>query len=208
MRTVLLTVIFACSAIISNAASEKAYACEVTSLQSIGEAEASSSAIFSGKVTEFNIVAISSGIKDVRVALFEVDRYWKNPAETEYSRERVVFTAIDSGACGYDFEIGKSYLVYAHTQENGSLETSIGTRTMPLENAQEDIAVLGEGISPTVQGSWKDQLEMIPKRSEPDNTVAETNNTMLMLIGSGAAIAGVAAFFSLRRMKDSKVRKS
>jgi hypothetical protein len=29
-----------------------------------------------------------------------------------------------------------------------------------------------------------------------------------MLIGSGAAIAGVAAFFSLRRMKDSKVRKS
>jgi hypothetical protein len=139
----------------------------------------------------------------VRVALFEVDRYWKNPADTDYSKEHLVFTAIDHGACGYDFEVGKSYLVYASTQDNGSLETSIGTRTMPIENAQQDIAVLGEGISPTVQGSWEDQLETIPRQPEPDNTAIEANNMMLMLIGSGAAIAGVAAFFSLRKLKDN-----
>lgn len=188
-----------------NAVSEEAHACEVLSLPPIEQATADSSAIiFSGKVAEVRTIVVSSGMQDMRAALFEVDTYWKSQNNSPNYKELVVFTAIDSGACGYDFEVGKSYLVYASARDNGSLLTSIGTRTMPIESAQDDTAALGQGISPTVQGSWKEQLETMPMQPQPGNTAVETNNTLLMLIGSGAAIAGAAAFFSLRRLKDKK----
>ena len=181
----------------------EAYACEVSSLPSIEQSTDDSSTIFLGTVVEFQIIAISSGIQDMRAALFEVDRYWKSPSDADLYREAVVFTAIDHGACGFDFEKDTDYLVYASSRDNGTLYTSIGTRTMPLESAQEDLTMLGLGVEPTEQGSWAEQLEMMPLQKDPDETLDVTGNIML-LVGSGAAIAGLVAFFSLRRLKGNK----
>jgi hypothetical protein len=198
VRALLLAIIVVASCGIVSV--DQAFACEVASLPTIQEAADSSSTIFSGRVTEFGIIIVSDGMQDMRVALFEVDTYWKS--SSEYYKELVVFTAIDHGACGYDFEVGKSYLVYADSDDDGSLRTYIGSRTMPLESAQEDLAFLGQDTAPVQQGSWDEQLEVIPWQPEnkPSNTVIKTNNAIL-LVGSGAAIAGLVAFFSLRRLK-------
>jgi hypothetical protein len=63
-------------------------------------------------------------------------------------KEVVLYTANDSAACGYNFEKGKSYLVYAHSQKRGEekvLGTNICTRTALLSDAKEDLKELGEG---------------------------------------------------------------
>lgn len=203
VQAALLVILVVHGGMFSTAVIKEAYACEVLSLPPIEQAVDDSSAIFSGTVREFRAISISGGIQDMRVALFEVDKYWKNPSDTDYYKERVVFTAIDHGACGYDFEQGKSYLVYASSRDNGSLYTSIGTRTMPIENAEDDMAVLGQGTVPTEQGSWEEQLEMIPLQKEPEETLDGPNSIML-LVGSGAAIASLVAFFSLRRLRGNK----
>jgi len=41
----------------------------------------------------------------------------------------VVYTGSDRGACGYGFEKGKSYLIYAHQAKTGQLTTTVCTRT-------------------------------------------------------------------------------
>lgn len=196
-------ILIASSMVIPTAVLREVYACEVSSLPSIEQSINDSSAIFSGTVAEFRIIAISSGMQDMRAALFEVDRYWKSPSDADLYREVVVFTAIDHGACGFDFEKDTDYLVYTSSRDNGTLYTSIGTRTMPLESAEEDLTVLGLGVEPTEQGSWAEQLEMMPLRKDPDQPLDGTSNIML-LVGSGAAVAGLVAFFSLKRLKGNK----
>jgi hypothetical protein len=62
-------------------------------------------------------------------------------------QEVEVATGMGGGDCGYVFERGASYLVYAHREsEKGKLSTSICTRTRPLGDAGEDLAYLREAI--------------------------------------------------------------
>jgi len=60
-------------------------------------------------------------------------------------------------SCDYRFKDGEQYLVYAHPQKDGSISTSICTRTKPLRSAAADLAYLaGEGtpgLSGTVRGA-------------------------------------------------------
>lgn len=50
-----------------------------------------------------------------------------------------VRTGTGGGDCGYHFETGQQYLVYAWTREDGTLSTSICSRTRPLSEAGEDL---------------------------------------------------------------------
>jgi hypothetical protein len=47
-------------------------------------------------------------------------------------------------SCGFDFEIGKSYLVYVYKDENGVLNTGLCNRTAEATNAEEDLKFLGQ----------------------------------------------------------------
>jgi hypothetical protein len=58
----------------------------------------------------------------------------------------VVYTGWGGGDCGYEFQVGSSYLVYAGGQTD--LGTSICSRTADLGHAQADLAVLGPGTVP------------------------------------------------------------
>ena len=136
----------------------------------------------------------------MRIAFFEVDSYWKSPDEKDYE-ELVVTTAIDHGACGYDFETGKSYLVYATAWSRDSLSTSIGTRTQLLENAQEDLAFLGKGKTPTREFGWNEQLEAIDIPPIATGQEEQAERTILSVVGIGVAIAGIAAFLTLRHKR-------
>jgi hypothetical protein len=75
---------------------------------------------------------------------FRVERSWKPSSP---SKNLEIHTSLVREACGYQFEVGKRYLVYAWT-EAGSIRTSICTRTRLAEVAQDDLRILGVGKAP------------------------------------------------------------
>ena len=80
--------------------------------------------------------------------IFEVSKVWKGKLE----KQQVVLTSDSSASCGYNFEKGKEYLVYANGQGT-QLQTGLCSGTTLLANAQRDLAVLGRGKTPTAQNS-------------------------------------------------------
>lgn len=123
-------------------------------------------AVFVGRavsvVTEEREMAeIRSFFSQHRVT-FELQRVWKGLPEGETV---TVTTAADGAACGYAFEEGKTYLVFAYevrqdreSEEGGGedgagdgpedrqLTTNLCTRNAPLRRAGEDVAALGEPL--------------------------------------------------------------
>src|SRR5262245_9771563 len=53
-----------------------------------------------------------------------------------------IATDAGGGSCGYFFEVGKEYLVYAYGASEDSLTASICTRTRSVSDAQDDLALL------------------------------------------------------------------
>ena len=73
------------------------------------------------------------GFGDRLYAFFFVSKTWKGP----YRRDLVVSTLRSESMCGYPFEEGNRYLVYASIEERGPT-TSICTRTAPVVEAAKD----------------------------------------------------------------------
>ena len=68
------------------------------------------------------------------------------------ARNVTVQTATDTAACGYPFEVGRTYLVYPWPDARGVLRASICSRTRPIEDATHDLDLLrhaarGETVS-------------------------------------------------------------
>jgi len=119
-------------------------------IQSTNEALENSVAVFSGKVTKITedhpTWPIISTADPVTVE-FQVDRVWKGPSEKTIK----VTTVSDEGACGYGFEMGKTYLVYSYEIEDNDplvLKVSLCSRTAPIADASEDLSELGIGKNP------------------------------------------------------------
>src|SRR5712664_3796651 len=71
----------------------------------VAEARNKSRAVFSGTV-----VAIDRKPGDLYVVVrFKIEEFWKGAL----SKEATVFTGQGGGDCGYKFEVGQRYLVYA-----------------------------------------------------------------------------------------------
>ena len=60
----------------------------------------------------------------------------------------VVVTAETEAACGFTFEVGQSYLVYASDLEGDAYRVSLCSRTRLMANADDDRALLGSGVVP------------------------------------------------------------
>lgn len=98
---------------------------------------AAADAVFSGKVV--SLEPFTEGFGKVRVT-FELAAVWKGLPEGD----RVTLTtAADSATCGYPFEDGVSYLVYAYG-EGDDLTATLCSRTRPLADADEDLEALGD----------------------------------------------------------------
>jgi hypothetical protein len=79
----------------------------------------------------------------VMLVSFNVSRRYRGARKQHVQVE----TGLGGGDCGFAFEIGKQYLVYAHTGDSGGLSTGICTATAPLEESRVDLAYLrGEAI--------------------------------------------------------------
>lgn len=127
-------------------------ACSCAEPNSVHEELEQSSAVFQGKVME---------IKDsshTRKVLFEVKESWKGIEQTQI----IVVTGMGSGDCGYDFNIGQEYLVYAKGEQ--SLSTNICDRTSSVQSVQvsEDLEKLGQGITPNTIVDLSNEFNMLP----------------------------------------------
>lgn len=123
---------------------------------------ARANAVFSGKVIEVD------GKQNTQIPLpdsflnrqikFEVSRVWKGNVE----KQEVVLTSDSSASCGYSFEKGKEYLVYA-SEQDGKLQTGLCSGTNLLSQAQENLETLGQGKTPNNQNNQNSNLN--PQRS-------------------------------------------
>jgi hypothetical protein len=104
---------------------------------------AESSAVFSGEVVE---VEKGPRIKMMglgdRVTL-RASEVWKGPQQRTFE----VSTPRSGAACGFLFEEGQEYLVYASGRQDFEVYLCSGTR--PLSAANAHLAVLGDGERPT-----------------------------------------------------------
>ncbi len=104
--------------------------------QQIAKAKKDSAAVFSGKVLEI----IKKPENYQIVVKFQVQSSWKG----NVSKQITVTTASDSAMCGYNFEVGESYLVYTSGADVKNLRTDICTRTAKLSAAKADTKLLGK----------------------------------------------------------------
>jgi len=79
-----------------------------------------------------------------RVVTIGAQRVYRGPKQGSYT----VLTGMGTGDCGYDFEPGKEYLVYAEPMGDGTFFTSICTGTNLLEHSGPALRVL-RGEPPT-----------------------------------------------------------
>ncbi len=117
---------------------EPAKGCSCAQVMSPAAGMRSATAVFAGWVARFTTDPISGR----RRAIFWVTRSWKG----DVSHVIAVETDRSQASCGYDFRVGRKYVVYA--RGIGALMTNICTRTCTIETAGADLAYLGTGTVP------------------------------------------------------------
>jgi len=138
MNKIIFTILFFTFFNILNASNILACSCVPLGSESIEEqvklAYTNSTAVFVGEVVE---VIRKPNAYSVEVK-FEIVKSWKN----EFKDAVSITTGLGGGDCGYEFEVGKKYLVYADGEKN-KLRTNICTRTSASES-NKDIAFLNK----------------------------------------------------------------
>ena len=137
----------------------------------------SSTVVFSGKVVAirgFDIPAWGTYSSADRGTIeFRVSTVWKGPAYETMS----VTTLRDSASCGYPFEEGREYVVYAYA--HGFLEgpptVSYCSRTRSFDQAQEDLKWLGEGLTSLSGTAAQLPPSMIPTPTPEPTATRDTH---------------------------------
>jgi hypothetical protein len=115
-----------------------AWACDCEPKATPQEAYAAADIVFVGKVINAETNWISGGYKYI----FQVERTWKMSADTLLYLK----TPLEQD-CGYIFEKGKRYLVYANKKFTAK-ETDSCSGSKTIEEATEDLQLWGEGTTP------------------------------------------------------------
>ena len=109
-------------------------------------------AVFAGEVS-----AINRTTRGFEVS-FSVAEVWKG----DLPRTLVITTGPHSAACGYAFNIGQDYLVYAYGRDTTSLGAGLCSRTALLSNAADDLIELGDGAPPNPDESTSPDVIPLP----------------------------------------------
>jgi hypothetical protein len=133
----------------------RALACSCDGLPPMDVEFARSDAAFVGRVV---LMSIESRIEDnhryeVRVCRFKVSERFKGIEDER--KEFVVVTHMSGTACGFPFELGEEYLVYANTYR-GDMYTSVCRRTRALVQPKEAAEIVP---IPTFDPSHKTVLD-------------------------------------------------
>lgn len=120
-----------------------AQACSCTGALPPNQSMAIASAVFTGKVIKLAKTGTTAAMPDHYLGYevtFELGKVIKGKGLSPKGTV-TIGTGAGFGDCGYDFEEGKEYLVYANGKYP-TLETDICTRTQPLEGTEEEILEL------------------------------------------------------------------
>ncbi|MFC0472185.1 hypothetical protein ACFFHM_17160 [Halalkalibacter kiskunsagensis] len=103
----------------------------------------------------------------------EVDRVWQGVEDSQI----ILYTATNSASCGFEFQVGSEYLIYALENEDG-YDVSLCSRTALVVDAKEDLDVLGDGLAPSVEVEFEGE------------TKKHGNNRYLIWLISGILVIG------------------
>ena len=127
---------------------QSAYACSCAVAPTPRQALREAKAVFIGEVISTEVFDIKDdfGTQQVVRVRFAVSRFWKGITDSE----AIVHTSSHEMSCGFYFEKGKKYLVYAYPDrwKLGALETGICSRTREVTNAAKDLRAIGKGNKP------------------------------------------------------------
>ncbi len=101
---------------------------------------------FAGTVLEIATVKDTSTSRSFLSATIAVEKVWKGNVPAEFE----VWTWMSSASCGYGFEIGSKFVLYAFEPYNtiNHVYTHICTRNKRYEQAAKDLSKLGPGFPP------------------------------------------------------------
>jgi len=107
---------------------------------------ARSAAVFTGMVVGFkwHITERDLGLPNTKMmlrgAVLVPQSVWKGVM----TDTMIVWTADTEGACGFPFEDGKEYLVFASIRDSASFDTNLCAGTQPVEAASRYLELLGQ----------------------------------------------------------------
>jgi hypothetical protein len=99
-------------------------------------------------------------------------------------------TGLGGGDCGFDFEVGKQYLVYAFKDEAGELSTNICTRTTRLEKSRGYSADLrGKRVAPAANKQASTTTSKLCGRVVPAHATGSIDSQVLLVrVGSKSPV--------------------
>ena len=140
----LLSGVFVMLVVLSFPRSASACSCIETS---VADALAGADVVFIGRVVNIRLgnprePGVTSTADPVLIAL-DVSGYWKGPV----SRVMTITTPRSEMSCGFSFQRGLVYLVYAQ-KEGSALVTGLCSRTSSATKAANDLKILGAAKVP------------------------------------------------------------
>jgi hypothetical protein len=155
--------------------SSSAFACSCVSAE---DQRRSAGTIFAGRVDEIRQVGNYE-----QLVKFRAEQAWKGVSEQEVT---VTNYLSPFGTCGSrHFTVGERYLVYAYGKPE-DLEVGGCSLVIGMENAQADLDILGLGY--------------VPAGTRSDLVITESGvGPLPVIFGTGAAVAAVVVFVTLRR---------
>ena len=145
-------------------------ACDCSYAGAPCKAFASTPTVFAGRVVKISTIRLKAPSGDDyedRLVFFDVERSYRGWE----AKTAEVVTGTGGGDCGYEFQEGVYYLVYAFPHPaTGKLYTGTCQRTRPLSQASEDLAYLdkkddpshGAGIEGMIEElDSKDRIEVV-----------------------------------------------
>lgn len=123
---------------------EKAYACSCLVGTREKEFEGAA-AVFEGQVTlVVTRPEVSGSSAKITEATLKVVQAWKGVK----TQKTTLLTPASASECGFPFEVGKSYLIYAKALEGSNLGVTTCSRSREISDAQSDIRAMGMGSVP------------------------------------------------------------
>lgn len=179
------TTIFFCTTLLGP---DRAYACScavetgISAEERIEDAFSLGGAVFSGEAVSIEGPAESAAMSSAApvTVTFDVSEVWKGPQANTLEAT----TAVSSASCGYNFQTGEEYLVYA----SEDLQVSLCSETKPLSTAKVDLEVLGSADD-TVGGNGT-----LPDTSGVTTLSRLAPHTMAGVAGLAAVLVTLAVF--------------
>lgn len=162
----------------------EAWACSCAESGAVQENKSRSDAVFEGTAVSVKSSSFSlfgSPAKTVKAG-FQVNEIWKGHVAPFIE----VLTAGSGETCGYEFQEGERYLVYAAATGN-SLEVSLCSGTILTSEANEQMTLLGSGSLP-------------PQSDVANKQTGEYPRSLYLSIG--AVVVFALAFFLYRKCKQ------